>query len=194
MMGALTQKMIFKEYQRLHRKKQWMRGYSTQAHVERIGELIEKTGSHRLLDYGCGKGKQYTVRAFHSKWGIKTPYCYDPGIPDYKLKPDPGRLFDGTICVDVLEHVMEEHVKETLQEIFDYSEKFVFLVIATKAAKKEFLGGINLHLTQRPPSWWKRKIASCRKRPGLIVDVVFGTRIRKPKEPKVQESNYDNNN
>lgn len=124
-------------------------GHSIVAHVDEIDNLIRKSGSKTILDYGCGKGEQYSIRKLHKFWGVE-PTLYD--IATYPEKPE--GTFDGVICTDVLEHVPEELVKDTIAELFSYARKFVFMSICTRDAKKTLPDGRNAHLTVRPQQWW----------------------------------------
>ena len=73
-----------------------------------ICKLIDLTEAKSLLDFGCGKGKQY------SGWGDldaqthlgMMPALYDPGVEQFEKMPD-GK-FDGVYSTDVMEHIPEE--------------------------------------------------------------------------------------
>lgn len=130
-------------------------GFSVKQHVEAIGDLVKKTGSNTLLDYGCGKGRQYAELNLHRSWNI-SPSLYDPAT--FPQKPE-GK-FDGVICTDVLEHIPEEDLPDTLSEIFGYARKFVFLSICCRPAKKVLPDGRNCHLTIKPEQWWLSLIES----------------------------------
>ncbi len=92
------------------------RGFSLLPHVEAIKRLIDEHGATTLLDYGSGKGRQYTsVVELGSRactvpeaWGVEAPACYDPAYSRHSALPA-GR-FDGVICTDVLEHCPEEDI------------------------------------------------------------------------------------
>lgn len=136
-------------------------GHSLKAHVETIRGLIVETGSTSLLDYGCGKGFQYNGLRLHEPWGVM-PSLYDPGVPGIDIKPT-GK-FDGVICTDVMEHIEESDIDSVLDEIFGYAEKFVFLSICTRPAKKLLPDGRNCHLTVKPEDWWDAKLKGRRPR------------------------------
>jgi hypothetical protein len=121
--------------------------YSKKIHV-----LIEDTGSKYLLDYGCGKGHSYTRKQVHMQWGVPRPTLYDPYYLPFSRRPK-GK-FDGVICTDVMEHIPEKDVDDVLADIFGYANKFVFLSIDTKPAKKELPNGKNAHCTVKPEQWW----------------------------------------
>lgn len=156
---------LLDQYKHLHAKGKFP-GYSLKLHVGTIGSLIKRTGSESLLDYGCGKGWQYSEMELHHAWGIM-PSLYDPAVPGLHRKPV-GR-FDGVICTDVMEHIPERNIPATLDEIFGYAEKFVFLSICTRPSKKTLPDGRNCHLTVRPHEWWLDKIGDR----GILTEIAW---------------------
>lgn len=157
------------EYTALHASRDDIfQGYSVMPHVARIDELIKSTGARTLLDYGCGKGFQYSKNRIHKVWGIM-PTLYDPGVPEFADQPH--KHFDGVICTDVMEHIEQGDVMRTLKDVFHYSKRFVFFSISCRAAKKEFGDGRNVHRTIKPSVWWQRKIEKAAK--GRTFLVVF---------------------
>ncbi len=175
----VSQEEVITAYRRNHLRRIHMRGYSIQSHREAIAELIKQTGAKTALDYGCGKGKQYSVREFHLEWGIEQPYCYDPGLERFSIKPKKGRIFDAVLCVDVLEHIFPDNIEETLKEIIDYADKFVFLVITTVIARKKFSNKQNMHLIVENEDWWNKLIAKCKGDKDIIISAVYDNKVRK---------------
>lgn len=142
------------EYRALHEAGKF-KGFSVKSSLKEIERLVKETGAKTLLDYGCGKGLQYTEKQYHKRWGV-LPALYDPGVKGLDTKP--LGTFDGVICTDVLEHVPEEELDGVLSEIFGYANKFVVLSISTLPAKKFFKDGTNVHVTVKPESWWREKL------------------------------------
>src|SRR5262245_60736991 len=108
-------------YGPLHRKGSWFYGYSVRNYWAQIKSLIDETGSTRILDYGPGKGKQYTEKRLHEKWGVPMPHCFDVGVKKFSARPE--GTFDGVICCDVMEHIHEYDVSEVLRDVFSFSDK-----------------------------------------------------------------------
>src|SRR5450830_894307 len=52
-------------------------GFSLDAQIDRIKNLIVRTGSQTILDYGCGKGQQYDPRVITSASGGRWPSVID---------------------------------------------------------------------------------------------------------------------
>ena len=118
-------------------------------HLEEINNYIEDMDLRTILDYGSGKGK------FHSRISAKvTPY--DPAYEPFSKEP--VEEFDGVICTDVMEHIPEEEVEETLDKIFNFARYFVYFSISTKEAKKILPNGENAHCTVKPKEWWEEEI------------------------------------
>ena len=149
-------------YTELHKNHKHYTGKSIKTGLPHIVKLVEETKPRRLLDYGCGKGQQYSVHKVHEAWGGLKPHCFDVGVPAFA--DGPRGYFDGVICTDVMEHIEEADIPKVLDEIFGYAEKFVFLSICTRPAKKLLPDGRNCHLTVKPEDWWNAKLKGRRPR------------------------------
>jgi hypothetical protein len=139
-------------------------GQSLIPQIGRIKEHVVRTGARTLLDCGSGKGKQYTpmtVRrgpggewpSIQAYWGVDSVTCYDPCYAPFS--PLPQGQFDGVISTDVLEHCPAEDIPWIVDEIFQYSRRFVFANVACYPAKKRLPSGENAHCTIRPRAWWE---------------------------------------
>lgn len=149
---------VIAQYREMHKSHKMFRGNSIKSHVEAIADLIAEHKPATLLDYGSGKGLQYTELNIHERWGGLKPTCYDPGYPPLAEKPE-GK-FDGVICTDVAEHIPTANVDEFLTEVIGYSRKFAFFCIYNNEASKFLPDGRNAHLTQMPPQWWLDRICA----------------------------------
>jgi hypothetical protein len=144
------------EYRRLAKGGANFHGLSILQHSAEIHELITRTGSVTLLDYGAGRGDAYDdAHALHTLWGVPRPILYDPAFPEIDRMPV-GK-FDGVLCSDVLEHVPDEELDVFIPSLFEYADKFVWASVCCRAAKKCFPSGENMHVTIRPMSWWRRR-------------------------------------
>jgi hypothetical protein len=147
-------------------------GQQVKFYYEDIKRHIEFTGSKTLLDYGCGKGLCYLEKKIHNKWGGIMPTLYDPYYkPHSKI---PVGKFDGVICTDVLEHVPEPDIRDVLDSIFSYANRFVFINISTKHSKKNLPNGENCHITVHPKEWWIARVEEVKNNySNIIATVVF---------------------
>lgn len=104
-----------------------------------------------VLDYGCGKGTLGEAMAASplELWE------YDPAIPG--KDEDPPQC-DLVVCTDVLEHIEPECLDEVLNHLGALALCGLFLVVATRPAKKVLADGRNAHLTVEPAKWWLPKI------------------------------------
>ncbi len=161
-------------YGELHMQShRWFKGFSMRPYVDEIAELVQSHDATRLLDYGSGKGYQYLALRVHEAWGGILPHCYDPGLKDFRKKPE-GK-FAGIICTDVMEHIEKHDVKGVLADIFGYTEDsaFVFFCIACRPSRSKRLpDGRNVHVTIKPPEWWDKQLEPF-QRDGLTVRAAY---------------------
>lgn len=148
-------------------------GQSLLPQAARIKRLIDDAGARRILDYGSGKGRQYSLRdvvlpgvegrwpSIQDYWGVDQIECYDPAYLPYADLPTGA--YDGVICTDVLEHCPEEDIPWILDELFSYARKFVFANVACYPAKKRLPTGENAHCTIQPKEWWLDKFSQAAK-------------------------------
>lgn len=163
-----------KAYRQLHKKRKYFQGNSIRPYVDDIAALVKASNARRLVDYGCGKGLQYTRDNVHEAWGGIMPYLYDPGVPELDEYPLPG-YWEGVICTDVMEHIDKPDVDDVLGAIFRLTAPtaFVFFSIACRPAKRKRLpDGRNVHLTVKPPEWWIERLRRF-ERPGLQIEYRF---------------------
>lgn len=144
-------------------------GFSILAHKDDIKKLVGKFKAERILDYGCGRGDQYRApHRLHRYWGLQWWHVtlYDPAFKEHSERPH-GK-HDLVICSDVLEHVPENDVADTIGELFFFAGKAVWASVCCRPAKKNFPGtDINLHVTIHPLGWWEQKFIEVRSSMGL---------------------------
>jgi 3-deoxy-manno-octulosonate cytidylyltransferase (CMP-KDO synthetase) len=128
-----------------------------------LDSVFSKEDAKTLLDYGSGRGIQYTDKKIHEKWGIQNVRCYDPAIEKYAIKPDKTENFDAIVCIDVMEHIPERSVDDILQDIFEYKSNLVFFSISTIPAHAKLPDGSNAHCTTKPAEWWLKKLKAFKR-------------------------------
>lgn len=159
-----------KEYELLH-SKGYFRGYSVLRYKEEIKNIVNTTKSSTILDYGSGKGWQYSIIKMNKFWNVSVD-CYDPYVEYFSILSD--KTYDGVICTDVLEHIPEDKLNETLSIIFSKATKFVFFSIFIEKAKKKFSNGINIHVTVKPAEFWTNLI-NLHNKNNVKVKLIFKT-------------------
>ena len=138
-------------------------GQSLPRQAQRIRRLITRSGARSILDYGSGKGTQYSKpilengverwESMQQYWGVESIRCYDPGyVPFSEL---PQGAFDGVVCTDVLEHCPEQDLEWIIGELFGFARRCVFANVACYPARKTLPNGENAHCTIRPVEFWR---------------------------------------
>ena len=148
----IDKERLAKEYVWVHENTTTMSGRTTVRNKDIIKEVIDRINPVNVLDFGCGKGWQYTRQNVHEYWGIPMPTLYDPAIAEFSKLPQ--GTFDSVICTDVMEHIHQDECDKVLEEIFAYADHSVFFTISCNPAKKSFPDGTNYHVNCKPEEWW----------------------------------------
>lgn len=127
----------------------------------------------QLLDVGCGQGynimrlKDYTIIGLEFSEVCVDKYLVKLGWPvllgsiiDYSKS---GECYDGIICMDVMEHIPENQIDVNLVALKKLGKSILFGI----ANHSDIYYGYELHLTQKPLSWWERKLKE------FFIDVKF---------------------
>ncbi|MCH7573610.1 MAG: class I SAM-dependent methyltransferase [Candidatus Marinimicrobia bacterium] len=120
------------------------------------------------LDIGCGLGLLYRhlLGEGIDAWGVDfAPNCLDPFVRrvlGYRFIEaclwdlDLGRHFDLGICADVMEHIPEQKVPQTLARVGNHCEEIIFKIANYPSDSL----GHRLHVTRRDSAWWELLIRS----------------------------------
>jgi 2-polyprenyl-3-methyl-5-hydroxy-6-metoxy-1,4-benzoquinol methylase len=106
-------------------------------------------------DYGCGNGA--LADEIESAFKFVRVKRYDPFFDGGKFSADPGPQ-DFFTCMDVMEHVEEECIDNTIDYIAERCRYGAIFAIATDEAAKTLPDGRNAHITVKLPQWWKEKL------------------------------------
>ena len=154
----ITKQRLEKEYRWVHKNTTTMSGSTTIKNKDSIKNVIQRIQPISVLDYGCGKGWQYTRKFVHEEWGIQMPVLYDPYVEGInKLASYSHHYFDLVLCVDVMEHILPEETDQILHELF-FLGNYIYFHIDTKKALKKFSDGTNFHVNIQEPDWWINKL------------------------------------
>ncbi len=119
--------------------KSWS-GADTLKYQKQIKGLVDRFQATTILDYGCGKGMQYSTPCIDGKtfdeWLGVTVYKYDPCVPEFSIPPPANMKFDGVICSQVLHTIPDDDMHWVCEQITSYSTKFVFIGINFKKPAK----------------------------------------------------------
>ena len=147
--------MITDNYKRLlqhkHDDRPW--GGAGKSWVPMILPLLNRfpTEPITILDFGCGRGTfKPAIEGLHP--GVRVTE-YDPGVrgkDTLTMVP-----VDYVVCTDVMEHVEEKFVVDTLRTINWLAISGVFFNIDVAESKSFLPDGRNTHITIKPTKWWK---------------------------------------
>lgn len=150
--------MITDEYKDLlqekHEHKPW--GGAGKSWIPWIAPLLNNLppGPIRVLDFGCGRG---TLKAPLEEMNPDvTVLEYDPGVAGKTVLPK--YPVDYVVCTDVMEHVEEQFVPETLRTINWLAIHGVFFNIDLCLSKSFLPDGRNTHITIKPSKWWATQL------------------------------------
>jgi SAM-dependent methyltransferase len=133
--------------------------------------------NYKILDLGCGNGlvvellKQEGYNTIGVDITLEGLKQYTPMIkftPEIKLTPKIENYFEAplwklpfennqfnfTFSSDVLEHIPEELVEQSIKEIIRITNRRTFHCIATFRDNRK---GYNFHLTVKPIEWWREQ-------------------------------------
>ncbi len=133
------------------------RGYGQRGDkwADGVRRLVVKYDCSSVLDYGCGAGAL--------KIALRPLLPLTVRIDEYDVairgKDAPPSFADLVVCTDMLEHVEPEFLDGVLAHLKALARKAVFVVIATRPAKKTLSDGTNAHLIIENDDWWKDRLA-----------------------------------
>ena len=158
---------IIEDYKEQHKNPQRYWGASFKRHGKLLQPEIRRRKINSILDFGSGKGKQYTSRNLHELylWGIM-PSLYDPAVQG--IDTVPSGTFDAVINTDVLEHIEEDQLDSVLELIYKKANKFAYHGIANWATGRYLADGRDVHLIQEDIDWWVNKIKPHATVPTLV--------------------------
>jgi hypothetical protein len=102
--------------------------------------LMDKYDAKTVLDYGCGKGRQYEnlvpyglspdritePMTFQTRINAKSVYKFDPCVAEFEVEPV-GQKFDAVICTQVLGSIPDVDMDWLKEKLMGYATKFVFI-------------------------------------------------------------------
>jgi len=132
-----------------HEKGAW--GVTAQTLIEDIKKVMQKNTATEVLDYGCGAGG--FKKALNDP-SIKV-YEYDPGVQGKDTIP---KSCEFVICIDVLEHIEPEKLKDVLKDLRRVTKGMGYFTISTIPATRILEDGRNAHLIVEGYDWWIKQL------------------------------------
>jgi 2-polyprenyl-3-methyl-5-hydroxy-6-metoxy-1,4-benzoquinol methylase len=144
-MGMISDEYLHQLQELRRLRPHW--GCTGYRYAQDVYEFADNLDAESILDFGCG--------TCSLKDGLEGKFKYsgyDPAIPGMDTLPD--EHFDVICCIDVLEHVEEQHIFDVLDYIYDHSRLGVWFLVSTTEAKTLLPDGRNAHITVKSPSEW----------------------------------------
>jgi hypothetical protein len=138
-------------YKELHEEDPYY-GTSSVRWLPIVQHYVSDLNPQNILDYGCGKSD--LVGRISAGRDIGR-YRYDPAIPEYANLPIDK--VDMVINIDVMEHIPESAIDDTLAKIKSLSGNAFFNISCVPAWNK-LPDGSNAHCTVHPYGWWEQKL------------------------------------
>jgi hypothetical protein len=141
-------KDLIDQYKKIHKKKEY--GTTGRRLLGLLSKACNDVGAKTVLNYGCGQSELGDYFSSLDKYDQ-----YDPAVEKYSSKPS-GR-YDLVLCIDVMEHIIEQDIQEVLQDIRSYSRNS-FFTIAQYPASEILPDGRNAHVTIKDTGWWRSEL------------------------------------
>lgn len=108
-------------------------------HKPFLAQLIAETGSKTVLDYGCGKGRQYEWvdpadgKTLEAAWEVVVTR-YDPCYPPFAAEPE--GTFDLVLCTHTISLIPVRDLNRVLHRLFGLANRAVFIAEKIGGRKK----------------------------------------------------------
>lgn len=140
---------------RIHQGKSFT-GKFLRPHAPFVKEIIDRLGCKSVLDYGCGKGEQYTwvipgIGKTLEQWWDVPVTKYDPAYPPFAKEPE-GK-FDLVICTQVLRTIPIVDRHWVIDRIHSFATKAIYISERLGSARKSS-GEEGAHWTRHDWMTW----------------------------------------
>lgn len=161
------------ESQAHHLSNKTYSGSFLRPHKPFIKEIIDRLGIRSILDYGCGKGRQYewidpadglTLEQF---WGVEVAR-YDPAYPPYAAEP--VGTFDLVLCTHTLGSIPTQDLPWAIRRLYRLANKAIYVSEKIGPAKKQVFAKTDV----MPHGWTEkqwRDVIAAQHRSGIEVHV-----------------------
>lgn len=138
--------------------------------------LMDKYEAKTVLDYGCGKGRQYTnlvpyglpndfitePMTFQTRINAEMVYKYDPCVTEFEVEPS-NQIFDAVICTQVLGSIPDNDIDWVKNKLASYADKFVFIGLHnpnTPVKRKKLMYNLSEVTYPRSVEWYLEKFTN----------------------------------
>ena len=129
-------------------------------------KLLKSCGKVKLVaDIGCGRGIFFDKL---QKKGLQV-IGMDPSMVIVNLRKSPfivqgtcdsipfaNNLFDVVFCLDVLEHIPEKLISDSLRELYRISKRYL---IISAASHEDVVENLKVHISVKPYQEWEKIIS-----------------------------------
>jgi hypothetical protein len=154
----------------LHNTTRKWQGEGTLQYLDLIKQNIDQFDCKTMLDYGCGKGVQYTEHRIQDKLGLdlNNIYQFDPAWGPASKEPDWNKQFDCSICLDVLHFVTEEEL-QMIKARLEKSTSKVCIVGIQVGSPKPLSLVLKPYVLIKTAEWWQEQFANWNSGSKLIL-------------------------
>ena len=140
--------------------------YGQANHGQQAYDIVQDLNPTSLLDIGTGGGQfckwiydnvcqEVYGLDFASKPTLEGPTWFDGYAHEIPLQ---DKSVDIVTSFDTFEHIPEQDIDKTFQEIKRVVKKYCVFNISSHPSSKTGLDGEDLHPTLKPQHWWNSKI------------------------------------
>ena len=130
-------------------------GKSSVKLYDTILPIINEYSPNSILDFGCGQSP--LVDMIKEVFNGISIHRYDPVFEEFSKLPN--HIVDFVICTDVLQHVPEDDLDNTLKQITSLSKNCFFHIKCTDHPTR-FPNGEPSNITVRSKEWWKKFLSN----------------------------------
>lgn len=151
-----TREQEIARYEQAYREPRYAMGDKRKRHSR---DVLSRLPHGSLLDVGTGRGEglQIALACGHGPVRGVEPVSYLAN--DYVLTgvatalPFDDKSFDTVMCLDVLEHLVEDDIVPALEEMRRVASRHVFLTAAENSHVVRDIG--EMHISRRPEAEWR---------------------------------------
>ncbi len=138
-----------------HNKSVNWSGDGSYQYVEPLKSIINQYECRTMLDYGCGKGDQYTddpLTDFSKLIGVDSYSLYDPAYEKYNILQE--GIWDIAICLDVLPFIPEEDIPTVKELLLSRSNKKVVIGLQKSVTVQSYKSK-KPYVSIKSTEWWE---------------------------------------